>query len=109
MYPKEVVEFAKDAVNALKKENQLFNELNSLCIGIDLLEEKFLKLGLSNFINGREMEIKKEEFLALIEEALFETNLATLVDKKLIDSIENEKGEIVYFGTKKLISLLKKC
>ena len=57
---------------------------------------------LSNFIAGKEGSLLSEDqALKVLNETMIQTNLDSLMDQGLIDGIENEDGEMVYWATEK--------
>lgn len=109
MYPKKIVDFAEDIVYDIFSEEALSSELIADGLDFELFKENVKKHGLELFLRGDEPSFSKEDFLKIIEQTLLEGALNGLMEKKLIDAIDNENGETIYFGTKKLTSLLKNC
>lgn len=55
---------------------------------------------LSNFISGNEDKLLTEDqALEILNKTIINTNLDSLMDQGLIDGIENEDGEMVYWAT----------
>ena len=70
---------------------------------------------LEQFLNGEDdaLLISESEFEQLLSHALIQTCLDSLLDDKLIDTIENEHGENVYWltsdGKDRAKKLIKNC
>jgi len=57
---------------------------------------------LSNFIAGNEDQLLSEDqALEILNKTIVHTNLESLLDAGLIDGIENENGEMIYWATEK--------
>ena len=56
----------------------------------------------TKFIEGsEETSITEDEMEAILTKTIIQTNLDSLMGEKLIDGIENERGEMVYWVTDK--------
>lgn len=91
----------------LQKTNQMINSLSELLeesdalVGKEELEESFSKRLLKRFLTGTDLELSDAEIEESVEEASMTTAYNGLVRKGMMDCIEDENGEAVYFLTDK--------
>jgi predicted transcriptional regulator len=62
---------------------------------------------ISKFISGDDYTLTESQATEVITHTILQTNLDSLMDSGLIDGIENENGEMVYFTTNKGKDTLK--
>jgi DNA-binding MarR family transcriptional regulator len=57
---------------------------------------------LGRWLNGEELEdFPEEEFSSILNRSIIESCIKRLSDRNLLDCIEDEKGETLYFVTEK--------
>jgi predicted transcriptional regulator len=57
---------------------------------------------LGRWLNGEELEdFPEEEFSSILNRSIIESYIKRLSDRNLLDCIEDEKGETLYFVTEK--------
>lgn len=91
-YPQPVKDFAAEMVRCL--EGEFNRELNE-----EIFRDCCLEKGLEKFINGDDIEFTIEEVERIVSDAVMETALVGLMEKGLVNNIEDETGETVYFLT----------
>jgi len=65
----------------------------------EILRSQLSKHLLDKHLNGQEFILSEEEFTQIYMLSSIETTLQQLQEKKLVNSIENEHGELVYWLT----------
>lgn len=104
-YPLAVSELSERIVNSLK-EDEIFKAEQ---IVEDVAFLNFSEFFLEKWVNGDSSgEITADEFVFIMKKTIIGSNLISLKNKELIDSIENENGEMVYFLTPAGKSFLNK-
>lgn len=97
-YPKPVSEITEKLLDSLIEE-KFFEEEQA---DYNITFRRFADLALSKWINGNDMEdFSEEEFSSILRYSIIESDLTRLNDKGILDSMENENGETVYFLTEK--------
>lgn len=94
-YPNQVVTRATELFNALKTFREEEKDLKEEVL-FELLQRNLF----DKFIGGIPMEFEEQEFSDLLTLSLIESAVEGLIEKGLIDSIENEEGEEILFATK---------
>lgn len=93
MYPLAVQKRAKDMVN----------DISEILIEEDIsakeMEKSFSSRLIKRFLEGTELILSGDEIEEALDEAILATTYNSLVEKGLMDCVENEKGENVYFLT----------
>ena len=64
--------------------------------------KRFADFFLGRWVNGEELEdFPEEEFSNILNKSIIESDIKRLSDRNLLDCIEDEKGETLYFVTEK--------
>ena len=62
--------------------------------------KRFADFFLTRWVNGEDMEdFPEEEFSDILNRSIIESDIKRLSDRKLLDCIEDERGETLYFVT----------
>jgi hypothetical protein len=99
-YPQEVQDYSEEIVSYFKKYydlDEFSNPDDFINILTDMICEKCLKLWVEDSTDFR---LDAEELEKITSTAITQTHLNSLLSKGLIDGVENEHGEMVYFATK---------
>lgn len=97
-YPKPVSEITEKLLDSLIEE-KFFEEEQA---DYNITFRRFADSALSKWINGNDMEdFSEEEFSSILRYSIIESDLTRLNDKGILDSMEDENGETVYFLTEK--------
>jgi hypothetical protein len=68
----------------------------------DITFKRFADSALSKWVKGNDIEdFSEEEFSSILRYSIVESDLVRLNKKGLLDSMEDENGETVYFLTEK--------
>lgn len=97
VYPEIVEQRINESIAILKSEDYL-KENN---IDEEVIKDLFGQIYLPKFIKGEKLILTIEEYESLIRESMAQSTLNSLMNKGLIDGIEDEHGEMVYFLTPK--------
>jgi len=97
MYPQKIEEYSTIVANGFKDwtieqgsdPNKLFTYIK------DSVSEKVFK----KWLNSEDIILTESEAIECLNFAWTEYNLNSLKEKGLVDSIENENGEVVWFPT----------
>ena len=97
-YPKPVAELTEKLLDGLEEEKFFESEQADYNITF----RRFADLALKKWINGDDIEdFTEDEFSQILRFSMVETDLLRLSERGLLDSIENEEGEEMYFLTEK--------
>lgn len=97
-YPPAVSEVSEKLLEILTEE-RFFEEENA---DYDITFKRFADFSLSKWAKGNPMDdFSIDEFSNMLKYSIVESNLSKMNEKGFLDSIENEKGEMVYFLTEK--------
>lgn len=97
-YPKPVSELTEKLLDGLEEEN--FFETERADYNITF--RRFADSSLRKWIKGEDMEdFTEEEFSQILRLSMVESDLTRMSEKGLLDSIEDENGESMYFLTEK--------
>lgn len=97
-YPPSVSEITEKLLEGLKEE-KFFEEEGA---DYNITFKRFADLGLSKWAKGNDMDdFTEEEFSSVLRFSIVESDLLRLNKKVFLDSMENAKGETVYFLTEK--------
>jgi len=68
----------------------------------DITFKRFADFALSKWVSGKDLEdFTEDEFSSILKYSIVESDLIRLNKKGILDSMENENGETVYFLTEK--------
>jgi hypothetical protein len=97
-YPPSVSEITEKLLESLTEE-KFFEEEQA---DYDITFKRFADSALSKWVKGDDMEdFSEEEFSSILRYSIVESDLVRLNKKGLLDSMEDENGETVYFLTEK--------
>jgi predicted transcriptional regulator len=97
-YPRPVSELTQKLLEGLEEED--FFETEKADYNITF--RRFADSALRKWIKGEEMEdFTEDEFSQILRFSMVETDLNRMEEKGLLDSIEDENGESMYFLTDK--------
>jgi hypothetical protein len=100
-YPQEVQDYSEEIVSSFKKYynlNEFSNPDDFIDIFTNMICEKCLKLWVEDSTDFR---LDAGELEKITSTAITQAHLNSLLSKGLIDGVENENGEMVYFATEK--------
>jgi hypothetical protein len=98
-YPEEVKSWALTLTGFLSEEG-FFEEYGvSPVHGIPVMERRLCEAILPNWLNDGDMTISEKDLEDVMRASVTEALLSGMKEKGLIDSIEDEAGEEVYFLT----------
>lgn len=97
-YPVSVSELTEKLLEGLEEEG--FFEKEGADYNITF--KRFADSVFKNWIKGEELEnISEEEFTGILNLSIIQSDLQGLTDRGVLDTIENEEGEPMYFLTEK--------
>ena len=97
-YPPSVSEMTEKLLESLTEE-KFFEEEQA---DYDITFKRFADSALSKWVKGNDIEdFSEEEFSSILRYSIVESDLVRLNKKGLLDSMEDENGETVYFLTEK--------
>ena len=97
-YPPSVSEITEKLLESLTEE-RFFEEEQA---DYDITFKRFADSALSKWVKGDDIEdFSEEEFSSILRYSIVESDLVRLNKKGLLDSMEDENGETVYFLTEK--------
>jgi predicted transcriptional regulator len=97
-YPPSVSEITEKLLESLTEE-KFFEEEQA---DYDITFKRFADSALSKWVKGNDIEdFSEEEFSSILRYSIVESDLVRLNKKGLLDSMEDENGETVYFLTEK--------
>lgn len=68
----------------------------------DVTFKRFADFFFTRWVNGEDMEdFPEEEFSDILNRSIIESDIKRLSERELLDSIEDESGETLYFVTEK--------
>lgn len=100
MYPEPIIEvtnkiydvFEEDLINDSSKDSKFCEEIAA---------ETISEFMLPKFLEGDELKLYETEIENLYKQCVVDITIASLKEKGLVNTIENEKGETITFLTKK--------
>lgn len=96
-YPERVSDITEKILDELKNE-KFFEQEDA---DYDITFKRFAEFFMTKWIRGEDLrEISEEEFSSIIHSSIVESDLERLKAKNLLDCIEDENGEMLYFITK---------
>lgn len=100
MYPQQISDYAFDVSNHFRDwaiDEQI--DPDKFC---EIVQDEICKEVLPKWLNDSDdFELNDDELLEVIKISFTEYNLYSLQSKGLVDSIENEHGETIWFATEK--------
>ncbi len=97
-YPPSVSEITEKLMEGLTEE-KFFDEEQA---DYDITFKRFADFALSKWVSGKDLEdFTEDEFSSILKYSIVESDLIRLNKKGILDSMENENGETVYFLTEK--------
>lgn len=100
-YPEPVALISEKFITVLE-ESRFFSDED---VDENITFKEFADSILPKWINGEDIHdeelLSEDDFSRILNLSIFKTNLESLRNKNLIDSIEDEKGEEIFFLTKK--------
>ena len=107
-YPETVSEITEKLLEGLDEEGFFKNEEADY----DITFKRFAQFLLARWIKGEDLqEFTEEEFSKILNFSIVETDLEKLVERNLINWVEDENGDPLYFVTdhgKKILAKFKK-
>lgn len=107
IYTPQIEDYVKEVVDILSISDELcgnFFEVETPedpILGKELLYEIIADKATDNFILGESFILTEEQFYEAFRDVKIRVALQTLKQKNLIDSIEDENGEEIFFLTEK--------
>lgn len=98
-YPEEVQQWASSLSSILSEEGFFEDYEVSPVHGIPILERRLCEAILPNWLNEGDMNISEKSLEEVMSCSITEALLYGMREKGLIDSIENETGEELFFLT----------
>lgn len=97
-YPKPVSELTEKLLDGLEEED-FFKTENA---NYDITFRRFADSALKKWIKGDDMEdFTEEEFSQILRFSMVESDLLRMQERGILDSIEDDNGEQMYFLTEK--------
>lgn len=97
-YPESVSEFVEKLLESLEEEGFFEKEGADYNITFGRFADSVLK----KWVKGEDIEsISEEEFVGILNLSIVQSDLQGLTERGVLDTIENEEGEPMYFLTEK--------
>lgn len=97
-YPESVSEVTERLLEGLK-EAEFFEKEDA---DYNITFKRFADFFLQRWLRGEDLEdFPEDQFSKILNSSIIESDLLRLKDKDLLDCIENEDGEMLYFITEK--------
>lgn len=104
-YPASVSELAEKLLEGLEEEGFFEREGADYNITFKRFADSIFK----NWVKGEDLEnISEEEFSQILNLSIIQSDLQGLTERGVLDTIENEEGEPMYFLTEKGKSEMEK-
>lgn len=102
IYPEHIVKYAADVIKAVEESEKEMNEFDSE-LDYQLLEDEIKEAALEKFLDESENDIilTESEFVDCYKIAVANKAIAGLKEKGMVNTIEDENGEILAFLTEK--------
>lgn len=107
-YPEEVKQWASSLSSILFEEGFFEDYEVSPVHGIPILERRLCEVAFPNWLNG-DITISEKSLEEVMRSSITEALLSGMREKGLIDSIENETGEELFFLTNYGKESLENC
>jgi len=91
-YPQPVQDYVNEIIDSIKED---FDSE----FGIEEFRKNCSEKILEKFINGEDLVLDEDEMISVLNLTTAETILNNLKRKEIVDSIEDEHGEEIYFLT----------
>jgi hypothetical protein len=96
MYPQPVREFVEKVIQSLDKSGFLIEN----DVDYESATKAFSGIVFERWKRGDELVMTEEEAMEGMKLSIFEATMKSLIKKNMVDTIENQNGEPVYFLTK---------